>query len=132
HTCVDNKRRVRCDCATNFAHTTEESLARDLSWTPKTGQGPKVENRCLKEKTWDSGNNTQRASRRRLLWKRSKANEPSRNWHPATAFIRIKSQIGKSSWFQKLQRFSLVVAFTTTTGSSKKRRSSINRSESCR
>ena len=103
-----------------------------MRWTPKTGQGPKVENRCHKEKTWDSGNSTQPASRRRSPWKRSKANEPSRNWHPATAFIRIKSQIGKSSWLQKLQRFSPVVAFTTTTLWSKKRRSSISRSESCR
>src|SRR5437867_6437599 len=68
----------------------------------------------------------------RVLWKRSKANEPSRNWRPATAFIRIKSQIGKSSWLQKLQRFSPVVAFTTTTLWSKKKRSSISRSESCR
>src|SRR5262245_50656194 len=31
HTCVDCKRRVRCDCSTNFAHTTEETLSRDWS-----------------------------------------------------------------------------------------------------
>src|SRR5207249_3548079 len=41
-----------------------------LSWTPKTGQGPKVENRCLKEKTWkDSGSSTQRHSKQKSLWR---------------------------------------------------------------
>src|SRR6266446_4808495 len=30
---------------------TEVNEHRGVSWTPKTGQGPKVENRCLKEKT---------------------------------------------------------------------------------
>ena len=42
-----------------------KTLRRNLSWTPKTGQGPKVENRCLKEKRWDSGSSSRRGSRRR-------------------------------------------------------------------
>ena len=37
HTSVDNKRPVRCDCATDFAHTTEESLARDWRICVSTG-----------------------------------------------------------------------------------------------
>src|SRR5262249_42268705 len=37
HTCVDCKRRVRCDCSTNFAHTIEESLARDWRICVSTG-----------------------------------------------------------------------------------------------
>jgi transposase len=37
HTSVDCKRRVRCDCSTNFAHTTEESRARDWRICVSTG-----------------------------------------------------------------------------------------------
>jgi hypothetical protein len=38
---------------------------RHVSWTPKTGQGPKVENRCPKERAWeDSGGSSREHSRR--------------------------------------------------------------------
>src|SRR5467141_2078431 len=103
-----------------------------LRWTPKTGQGPKVENRCLKEKTWDSGNSTQQASKRRWPWKLLRDSGRSRNWGRCTGFIQIKSRLGKGNWWRKLPKFLRAAGFTAMKPSRKKRRSCISRSESCR
>src|SRR6266487_4088052 len=78
-----------------------------LRWTPKTGQGPKVENRCCKEGPCKgSGNNIPEHSKRKSRWKRSKDNGQCKRSRPATAFILIRSQSGRNSWWTELATFS--------------------------
>src|SRR5262249_26593193 len=125
-------RNQETDFAARIRFSQSGNAFRSLKWTPKTGQGPKVENRCLKEKTWDSGRNSRQDSKPRSRWRRSKPNGQRRNWGHFTAFIRRRSQPGKSSWWRKLPKSSLAAAFTITRPSSKKERNCISRSESCR
>src|SRR5207248_4435146 len=109
------------------------SLRNEMSWTPKIGQGPKVENRCLKEKACKgSGSSTRQRSRQKSHWKRLRGSVQFKNWLHITGYIRIKSRIGKNSWSRKLRKFSRAAGFMVTKLWSKKKRSSISRSESCR
>src|SRR5947207_7194640 len=103
-----------------------------MSWTPKIGQGPKVENRCLKEKACKgSGSSTRQRSRQKSHWKRLRGSVQFKNWLHITGYIRIKSRIGKNSWSRKLRKFSRAAGSMVTKLFSKKKPSYISRSESC-